>query len=206
MGLTCRTNAKHSLFSRDERYAMTGRGLVKWRAGSRWLRHDARAASSAVYELRAVFSSLSRPADGERAASRVVNWCVGDTKSDRQQVHGCARHQAQCTFLLFEYEINEPSTKIQNPIDLDSDAMIAEVKKLRGKKKPLSLAGLRSLREEHEHTIVPTRVIARDARVLEQEVSDLINGAYGLTPAEVELMWGTSPPRMPISAPLSNRT
>jgi hypothetical protein len=80
------------------------------------------------------------------------------------------------------------------------------VKKLRGKKKPLSLAGLRSLREEHERTIVPAQVIVHEARALEHEVSDLINDAYGLTPAEVELMWETAPPRMPISAPSSNRT
>jgi hypothetical protein len=31
-------------------------------------------------------------------------------------------------------------------------------------------------------------------------LNDLINQAYGLTPAEIELLWKTAPPRMPITA------
>jgi hypothetical protein len=30
---------------------------------------------------------------------------------------------------------------------------------------------------------------------------DLVNAAYGLAPDEVELMWATTPPRMPGSPP-----
>ena len=33
---------------------------------------------------------------------------------------------------------------------------------------------------------------------LERTLSDLVNQAYGLTPAEIDLMWQTAPPRMPI--------
>ena len=36
---------------------------------------------------------------------------------------------------------------------------------------------------------------------LENEVSNLVNEAYGLTPEEVALMWETAPPRMPITEP-----
>ena len=106
-------------------------------------------------------------------------------------------------WLKIEYDITEPSTKLQSPIELDSDALIAEVRKLRGKKKPLSLAGLRNLREEHERTIVPAQAVSQEARGLEQQVSDLVNSAYGLTPEEVRLMWETAPPRMPITGPSS---
>jgi hypothetical protein len=35
----------------------------------------------------------------------------------------------------------------------------------------------------------------------EATLSDLVNQAYGLTPAEIELMWKTAPPRMPIPPP-----
>ena len=101
-------------------------------------------------------------------------------------------------WLKVELEIAKPSMKLQNPIELDSDALIAEVKKLRGKKKPLSLAALRSLREEHARTIIPAQALAAEARGLEHRVSDLVNEAYGLTPDEVALMWETAPPRMPI--------
>jgi hypothetical protein len=106
-------------------------------------------------------------------------------------------------WMTVEHEIAEPSTKLQSPIDLDSDALIAEVKKLRGKKKPLSLAAIRNLREEHKRTIVPVQALAREARSLELHISDLVNAAYGLTPEEVRLMWETAPPRMPIAAPVS---
>ena len=39
----------------------------------------------------------------------------------------------------------------------------------------------------------------REALALERKISDLVNEAYGLTPEEVELMWETAPPRMPVS-------
>jgi len=36
---------------------------------------------------------------------------------------------------------------------------------------------------------------------LELTLSDLVNQAYGLTTAEIELLWKTAPPRMPIPPP-----
>ena len=96
----------------------------------------------------------------------------------RSQIEACARrlidvaNSQQTTrgdildWLKVEHGIAEPNTKLQNPIDLDSDAFIAEVKKLRGKKKPLSLAALRSLRDEHGRTIVPAQILAREASAL----------------------------------------
>ena len=67
------------------------------------------------------------------------------------------------------------------------------MKKLRGKKKPLSLAALRSLREEHARTIVPAQTLAREAHGLEHQISDLVNAAYGLTPEEVSTHVGNRP-------------
>lgn len=104
-------------------------------------------------------------------------------------------------WLKVEHEISEPTTKLQSPILLDSDSFVAEVKKVRGKRKPLSLAALRNLREEYERTIVPAQSLVREARELEQNASDLVNAAYGLTSDEVRLMWDTAPPRMPIAPP-----
>jgi hypothetical protein len=46
---------------------------------------------------------------------------------------------------------------------------------------------------------IPAQALGREAIGLEQQVSDLVNAAYGLTPAEVALMWETAPPRMPIT-------
>jgi hypothetical protein len=36
---------------------------------------------------------------------------------------------------------------------------------------------------------------------LERALSDLVNQAYGLTLVEIELMWKTAPPDMPIPPP-----
>lgn len=74
---------------------------------------------------------------------------------------------------------------------------MAEVWRIRGKKNPLSAAAHKSLRDEHARTIEPARTQAAEALQLERQLSDLVNEAYGLTPAEVALMWQTAPPRMP---------
>lgn len=87
---------------------------------------------------------------------------------------------------------------------LDCDAFVAEVRKVRGKKNPLSLAALKNLRGEHARTIVPAQALARESISLERKISDLVNEAYGLTPDEVSLIWRTASPRMPIAGPDSD--
>ena len=100
-----------------------------------------------------------------------------------------------------EYAVDKPSQKLQDVSALIPDALAAEVKKARGKKKPLTVAGLKALREEHGRSIVLLQTLAAEARTLERQVADLVNAAYGLTPEEVTLMWKTAPPRMPGEAP-----
>ena len=46
-----------------------------------------------------------------------------------------------------------------------------------------------------------TRALAAETLTLERTLSDLVNQAYALTPAEIDLMWQTAPPRMPIPLP-----
>jgi hypothetical protein len=103
-------------------------------------------------------------------------------------------------WLHVEYEVEKPTLKLQSPFDLDCDGLVAEVKKVRGKKKPLSAAALANLRAEYTRTIAPARTLAAEALTLENEVSKLVNEAYALTPEEVALLWQTAPPRMPIAA------
>ena len=43
----------------------------------------------------------------------------------------------------------------------------------------------------------PSRALAAEALTLERTLSDLVNQAYALTPAEINLMWQTTPPSMP---------
>jgi len=100
-----------------------------------------------------------------------------------------------------EHAIEKPTNKLQNLTALDSDSFIAEVKHIRGKKHPLTAAGLQALREEYARTIAPARTRAAEALKLERDLSDLVNQAYGLTTEEIALMWATAPPRMPIPKP-----
>jgi hypothetical protein len=81
------------------------------------------------------------------------------------------------------------------------DALVDEVKKARGKKKPLTVADLKRLREEQGRSIVPLQALAAEARGLERQVAELVNAVYGLTPADVALIWKTAPPRMPGEPP-----
>jgi len=106
-------------------------------------------------------------------------------------------------WLKVQHEISEPSTKLQDPIALDSDAFVIEVQRARGRRNPFTAAALRGLREEYKRTIEPARSVSAEALRLEHCLHDLVNAAYGLTPEEVRLMWDTAPPRMPIPRPNS---
>jgi hypothetical protein len=71
------------------------------------------------------------------------------------------------------------------------------VKRIRGKKQPLTAAGLQALRDEY------TRTLAAETLALEHTLSDLINEAHARTWAKIELMWETAPASMPMP-PLSS--
>ena len=58
------------------------------------------------------------------------------------------------------------------------------------------------MREEYTRTIAPARTLAAETLKLERTLNDLVNEAYNLTPPEIELLWKTAPPRMPIPAPV----
>ena len=75
------------------------------------------------------------------------------------------------------------------------------MKRIRGKKRPLTAVGLHALRDEYTRTLAPARALAAEAVTLERTLSDLVNQAYALTPVDVALMWQSAPPRMPIPPP-----
>ena len=102
-------------------------------------------------------------------------------------------------WLRVEHDIAKPTMKLKALLDLDCDAFVAEVRKVRGRKRPLTSAALANLRDEHARSIAPMRALATEALRLEHHLSDLVNAAYQLTPAEIALLWQTAPPRMPIS-------
>ena len=100
-----------------------------------------------------------------------------------------------------EFGIDKASQKLQDVARLDADGLTAEVKKARGRARPLSVAEVQQLKEEHAGSVVPLQTLAGEAGTLEARVSDLVNAAYGLTQDEIALMWDTAPPRMPGETP-----
>ena len=90
-------------------------------------------------------------------------------------------------WLRLDYGIKKPSNKLLAATDLDSDTWVGEVKRIRGKKLPVTTAGVHTLRDEHTRTIEPARALAAEALKLERALSELVSQAYGLTSAEIEL-------------------
>jgi hypothetical protein len=103
--------------------------------------------------------------------------------------------------LKVEFDVEKPSQKLQDVAPLDVDTLVAEVKKARGKKRPLSVAQVKALNDEHARRIKPLQALAAEAQQLERRVADLVNAAYELTTEEIALMWRTAPPRMPGQPP-----
>ena len=93
--------------------------------------------------------------------------------------------------LKVKFGVEKPSQKSQDVVTVNADALAAEVQNAHGKKKPLSVAQVKALKDEHAQSVRPLQALAAEARQLEQHIADLVNAAYGLTPEEVALMWRT---------------
>jgi len=52
------------------------------------------------------------------------------------------------------------------------------VKRIRGKKLPLTAAGVHALRDEYTRTIEPARALGAETLTLERTLSDLVNQAF----------------------------
>ena len=105
-------------------------------------------------------------------------------------------------WLKIEFGVEKPGNKIQDFATISEDDFISEVKK-RGTER-LTPASLRLLREQFTEYSQTIRTLVSDRTKIEHELSDLINQAYQLTPEEIDLLWRTAPPRMPINPPNSS--
>jgi hypothetical protein len=139
---------------------------------------------------------IPQPLDESREQAEETIHCLIDLAGEEH-----AGRRAVLDWLRVEFAVEKPSQKLQDTVNLAPDTLVAEVKKARGKQKPLSVVGLKALRDEHARSIVPLQSLAAESRRLEQDVAALVNAAYGLTPEEIALMWQTAPPRMPCEPP-----
>jgi hypothetical protein len=100
--------------------------------------------------------------------------------------------------LRMQYAVETPGNKLSDFATLDADAFLKEVLKRRPKAAgKLKASDMKSLREMYDDEALPMQARGREALVLERQLSNLVNDAYGLTPEDVALLWSTAPPRMP---------
>ncbi len=105
-------------------------------------------------------------------------------------------------WLHTEFGVDAPGQRLEDFARLDADAFVEEARKRRPKAAgALTPATLKALKSGYAEQTTPLRRRHAEAAVLERALSDLVNAAYGLTPAEIDLLWATAPPRMPIERP-----
>ncbi|WP_395745417.1 Eco57I restriction-modification methylase domain-containing protein [Prosthecobacter sp.] len=189
-------NNKTFFLSTDDLYllAVLNSPLMWWH-NWRYLPHMKDEALSPV-AFKMAELPIAEPTAAIRTAVEIAVSRLIDISDSQQQTQ-----HTVLDWLRVEYAIEKPSQKLAALNELDSDAFVAEVKKLRGKSQPLTAASLAALRAEHTRSIAPARALAAEMLQLERTLSALINQAYGLTPQEVQLMWDTAPPRMPFVGP-----
>jgi hypothetical protein len=102
-------------------------------------------------------------------------------------------------WLQVEFSIEKLGQKLEDFAALSSDDFLGEVKKRRGRGSRLSPADIKALRQTHGEYAPQIQAIAAESETLEHKLSDLVNQAYGLTEAEIDWLWRTAPPRMPIT-------
>ena len=108
--------------------------------------------------------------------------------------------RALLDWLRVEFEVEAPGQRLKGFAGLDAHASIEEVRKRRPKAAGrLSPAALQELRKAYAEHAPPVQARRAEALQLEPRLADLVNQAYGLTPEEVELLWATAPPRMPLT-------
>jgi hypothetical protein len=117
---------------------------------------------------------------------------LGVISSETQQ-----RRRDLLKLLEASFGIEKPSQRLARAVNVDAATFVEEVRKSRGKKKPLSQGELQALGQEHIRSVKPLHALVKEGRELEVRLSELVHSAYGLTPDEVTLMWQTAPPRMP---------
>ncbi len=137
---------------------------------------------------------IAQPTDAIRAeVESTVERLIAITKEQREYC------DTMLDWLRTEFDIEKPGQKLEDFATLSSDEFVAEVRRRRRKgADKLKPAALKTLREGYDDQAIPLQHLQADMQQLECRISDLVNAAYGLTPAEVDLLWRTAPPRMPM--------
>ena len=105
--------------------------------------------------------------------------------------------QRATTWLRHEVGLTSPKQITTAQRATTPDDFISAVRHALPKSHKLSSNDMTRLAAEYAEAIVPLQTSRAAVFRMENALSNLVNGAYGLTPDEVQLMWRTAPPRMP---------
>ena len=158
--------------------------------------------SDAISPMGYLFETLpiAQPTEKIRAeVEAIVTRLIEITKLNGQV------YQDVLDWLQIEYKIEKLGNKLEDFATLTFPDFVDEVRKRMPKQKnakkssdPLSISAFTALRQAYNDYVPEINSRKNEAVNLEQRLSDLINQAYQLTAAEIDLMWKTAPPRMPI--------
>ncbi|MEG4031969.1 MULTISPECIES: Eco57I restriction-modification methylase domain-containing protein [unclassified Microcoleus] len=140
---------------------------------------------------------IAPPTDSIRAeVEPIVSRLIEIAKTNQET------HRDVLEWLEITYLIDKVGQKLEDFSVLSFAEFVAEIRKRMPKTKssdPLGVAGLKAVRETYNEYAPAIQSRKAEALRLEHRLSDLVNQAYGLTPEEIDLMWKTAPPRMPIA-------
>lgn len=136
---------------------------------------------------------IARPDDDTRAHIDNAAALLGRLVVERRAVT-----RAFLGWLRDEFDIATPGRRLEDFAALDADAFVAEARRRRpARAARLGPSALVELRAQWAVGAATIRAGREGADRAERRLAALVEGAYGLTPAEIDLLWRTAPPRMP---------
>lgn len=193
------SNDKTFILPSDDAWllAVLNSPLMWWHNWRHLIHLKDEALSPMGYRMETVPIAEPTPAQRKRV-QKLVAESAAQTDVIRSQT------QAVLDWLAFRFKIVKPSRRLQRPECLEVQHFLEEVDANLPGRATLSAADLQELRREYTALVAKARKAAAGLATAESDLSDLVNEAYGLTPAEVALMWRTAPPRMPIAGHMTD--
>ncbi len=170
---------------------------IAWWYGNRVF---TRMLSDSVSPMGFIFESLpiAQPTPTIRTETEeIVTRLIAITKENQQ------RNREVCEWIQSTHNIPKLGQKLEDFSSLTQAEFVQAIRDRKPKTSgDLSPKAFKAINEAYQEYAIPVQRDRAEANRLEHRLNDLINQAYQLTPEEIELMWRTAPPRMPISRDL----
>lgn len=128
-------------------------------------------------------------AEAEPAVARLVAIAQGNQEARRDTLD----------WLRTEFAVESSGQRLTKLRALSEVAFVDEVRKRRPRSAgTLTPAGLKTLRAGYAEQATPLQARAAEAQALERRLAALINAALRSRAEEVELLWRTALPRIPV--------